>query len=488
MMALETLRAGTGLAAILVSGFGLQRLLGPRQKLDPIAERIGLAWILGGGWISVLIAVLGPFLHGNALCLTLLALTAALAAFASQKKHGNNPPPASLTALEWILLGVLVGQAIGIGLSATQFALRWDALATWEWKARFAFANGGSLPSSYFCDPTYDWSHMRYPLQLPYVESWLYLCLGRVDQSWIRLIGPLYYLAGVTTVIGASKRLGTASLTGWCAGTAMFFVPYAFCGIWGMFSGYADLPLGVILVAAISRIPSLAKTEDARLLGLVAALLPWMKREGQALWLVVALLATVQLVRTRRMRDLSWVIAPGALLIVTFDAAMNFVDALPQSDSFTVSFSELPSRLGRMGVIANHLGEKVMDFESWSLLWLGAILATLALLLRRKTSLAGTLGGGLILCWLLLGSAYVLGYPDQFENHIPTTVDRILLQFMPLAMLTIAMAVPRVRAKSKNNACLRGHSTLSEGPRVCPDIYPSSTNPKEIKPVSVSEQ
>lgn len=441
------------IATVWIAGFAALRLIAPSSEAGPLTERIGLSWLIGGGWISVMIAALGAFLNGAALIAGVLGSIGVLV-FAGRRRRANTAAVTErLSAWEMLLLGVIAAQVVAIGFFASKIALGWDALMTWECKSRLAFISGGSLPTGYFSNPTFDWSLPQYPLQFSYVGSWLYLCLGQVDQAWIRIIGPVYYLAGIFVVAGACERLQGSRLLGLCAGAAMFFVPYFFAGTWGMFAGYADLPLGVLLVAAVSRIPAIttgSSAAQARLLGILAALLPWMKREGQHLWVVVMLVALIQVWRAKAWRRLPWIVLPGILMMVAFRGSMALAQAVPYSDVVAVSLNQLGERLSRLPIVAGRLFAKALDFEAWSLLWPGALAAVIALVFQRKYQFAFTFGGALALCWLLLGTVYIVGFPTDFESMIAVTIDRIVLQFAPLAALTIALAVPPLPSKREN--------------------------------------
>jgi hypothetical protein len=442
------------IATILFAGHSTLRLVAPSAQTEPLAERIGLSWLLGAGWISVMIAALGTMLNGVALICGVLASVIIVALVARRRNTVEATAKAGpLRIWEWLLLAVITTEVVAIAIAASRVALGWDALMIWEWKSRLAFLNGGSLPAAYFSNPMNDWSLPRYPLQLPYVGSWLYLCLGRFDQAWVRIIDPLYYLAGACIVAGACQRIHGSRFLGLCCAAALFFVPYIFAGTWGVFAGYADLPLAVLFVATISRIPSLTEKSnaaDATILGVLAALLPWMKREGQHLWVIAMLLTVVQLWQVKAWRRLPWVIGPGALLIAIFELSMAAVHALPYHDAVGVSFNQLGERMGRLGIVTKRLFAETLDFNAWGLLWPGAIAAVIALVLRRQYRLATIFGGALGLCWLLLGSVYFVGFPTEFEALIGVTIDRIVLQFVPLAVLTIALAIPHVPSKTKN--------------------------------------
>jgi hypothetical protein len=109
--------------------------------------------------------------------------------------------------------------------SIANLPLGWDGLTIWDMKAQIAFANDGWLPAEYFRDSTRSWSHVHYPLYWPYAETWLYLCLGRVDQTLVRGFGALFYAAAVGLLAGAVPRLGGTRLAGLISAVCLFFLP-----------------------------------------------------------------------------------------------------------------------------------------------------------------------------------------------------------------------------------------------------------------------
>lgn len=158
-------------------------------------------------------------------------------------------------------------------------------------------------------------------------------------------------------------------------------------------------------------------------------------------------------------------------MMVTFRGSMALVDAVPYSDVVAVSLNQFGERLSRLPIVASRLFAKALDFEAWNLLWPGALAAVIGLVFQRKYQFALTFGGVLALCWLLLGTVYIAGFPTDFESMIAVTIDRIVLQFAPIAVLTIALAVPPLPSKRENKglpdfrnsvssetACLSGYS------------------------------
>ena len=362
------------LGTILLAGFAAVRWLGNGAAIS-WPERAGLSWLLGAGFVSLTLFVFGLIGRGPVLIGAVVA--GALAMFATSRRSRFAPAQhAALSLLEWLLAGALFAQAIFLAWWAPKTVLGWDGLIIWESKARFAFLSGGALPASYFQDASRAWSQPHYPLMLPGVETWLYLCLGRADEAWARLPGVLFYLSAACILIGATVRLGGARTAGFALAVAMFFVPYLFAGTWGVLSGYADFPLGVLWLAAVSWL--LAMPGDAaagRFAAVLGALLVWTKREGIFPWITLLLIAAALLWRAKRLRQLAWIAAPGLVLSVGFALFLSVVKTPADPYYLPLTLGNVAARADRIGLIAAWMAAECRNFESWSLLWIGALIA-----------------------------------------------------------------------------------------------------------------
>jgi hypothetical protein len=167
------------LAVILVAGAGILRLLlrEAHSKTTP-AEHWGLSWILGAGYVSVGMFVVGWAIRGPAL-LALLAAGAALISYGAKRVGGPaRERGKNFNALEWGLTALLLGQGVFLLWWTPQVALGWDGMVLWEAKARIAAENGGFIPLRYFSEPPFQMAQARYPLFLPNTEAWFYLWMG----------------------------------------------------------------------------------------------------------------------------------------------------------------------------------------------------------------------------------------------------------------------------------------------------------------------
>lgn len=438
----DILRVLIALGAILLAGHGGVCWLGKGAAIS-WPERLGLSWLLGAGFVSVALPLLGFFARGAVLIGAVAACAFAL--FVMSRKSRFAPAQRdALSPLEWLLVAALFGQAVFLAWWTPQTVLGWDGLIIWESKARFAFLNGGVLPVSYFQDASRMWTQPHYPLLLPGVETWLYLWLGRADEAWARLPGVLFYLAAVGILSGACGRLGGSRTAGLAVAVAMFFVPYHFAGTWGVLSGYADFPLGVLWLAAVSWL--LALPDDAaavRFAAVLGALLVWMKREGVFPWITLVLVAAVLLWRAKRLRAVLWIAAPGLALSIGCAMFLSIVKAPADPNYLPLTFENLVTRADRIGLIAAYMGGEILNFESWSLLWIGAFPAIAIQFLRQRrhafvlaAALAGPLPG--------FALAFMLSNFGALPAHLDLALPRLLLQLAPTALLAIALAIPQI--------------------------------------------
>jgi hypothetical protein len=112
------------IATILFAGHSTLRLVAPSAQTEPLAERIGLSWLLGAGWISVMIAALGTMLNGVALICGVLASVIIVALVARRRNTVEATAKAGpLRIWEWLLLAVITTEVVAIAIAASRVAL-----------------------------------------------------------------------------------------------------------------------------------------------------------------------------------------------------------------------------------------------------------------------------------------------------------------------------------------------------------------------------
>lgn len=366
-------------------------------------------------------------------------------------------------------LRVLPVMALMVGAGVTAFAVwtamhppifAWDAWAQWALKGKM-FAAGGP-PRGFFQNPDEMYVHLQYPLNVPIAESPFYALQDPLGSDLAALVGPallgsllfLFY-AGLARLHGhIFASLGVVALAS---------VPAL---VLNATNGNADAPLGVYLGAASlylllwwrfrSRI-------DAVLMGLFAGGALWTKQEG--MYVAAAVLALYVLPelrgrdvpRRQRLRTIVPGIGSAIALPLPWLLFTKINPPLAQTE-WTTNVSTLAANLSRIPNVMHYFGTQMLTFDSWSFLWVWLAAALLLSLLRPSVSVGG-------LCVLLAGQLgiYVMSYVAwsgaDYVSEINVTMDRLLVQAVPLAVLLLLEAL----ATLSPSAAGRRHTAGSVG-------------------------
>jgi len=436
------------LLVLLLAGFGAALTLAPRGRSMGAIEVLSLSFLLGAGFVSLASFGAGLFFRGPALrwvvsggCVALAA--AGIWAIPRHRSRLTLSLPSDIRAVVFsaILLGQ-IGLLVWLSLHET---LGWDGLVVWELKARLASLEGGSVPTSYFSDPTRAWSHPEYPLLLPLTESWLYAWLGGPHQGYAKIIFALFCSVALGLLYSGASRLSGHTWRGLVPGLLLFFVPMAVVGEGSATSGYADFPLAVFYLGSAIYLAEYLETGERgalALAGALAALLPWVKQEGIILWLCVAAPIIVKGIRSRALWPTFTAILPGPLLFLGWRTFLAAVSAPQLRDFEPVSATTLWSNLGRIPHLAQWLLVEFTNSERWSLLWPTLGLALLFILARGRKPGYVALGATAVLPLLLYPPIYVFSGYSPFLGHVANSLPRLMLHPSLVALVVIALTIP----------------------------------------------
>lgn len=421
------------------------------------AEVIGLGWALGValfGETSFALWALGvPWLAAiwPALALALVTLLAGQLWLARMRSSPTRAEPGAPAGLWALALVVAAAQVIRSAWNAVHTPLAsWDAWSIWAFKARM-FAGGGP-PTSYFHGPVTLYTHPDYPLNVPLAEAALLRLPGPLGPGLSYLLGPaclagllLLFYAGLSRLHGARAA---AMVTG-----ALALIPALPMQAAG---GDADVPLAMygggaalyLLLWWRLRCPA-----DAVLCALLAGGAAWTKKEGLAIAALV-LLASAAGEAVRR-RDGIWV-RTRHVAIMTLAAALFTLPWLlftwsehPSGRDFLpMTAVTLVTHIGRAPHIVLSVALQMLDFANWSLLWPAVAALSILCLVRRSPG-----AFGLMLLLLLQIGVYGLAFAfsswQPYTAHVQTSLDRLLVQATPLALLVVvecASAMTAARA------------------------------------------
>ncbi|MDI6853439.1 MAG: hypothetical protein QME75_07550 [Deltaproteobacteria bacterium] len=487
--ALLLVRLLAGLGALQLVGYGLTAWLCPApeafSRLERHAVGLGLGALIISLWMLAL-ALLGssfrlPLVLGPPLIPALsgiiwqaLRRKGQTAVSALPEKTKNQKPKTKnlLSHWDWLLLGLLGVLFLFAALRAVLYPMwAWDALATWGFKAKVFYLEQG-------LDLSRIKAHNYYPNLVPLLLTYLYLCLGQVNDHLVKLVFPLFGAGLLSLVYSLLRRSGlgrTASL-----GITAFLALNGVTFIVHLFIAYADLPLTYYTLGAVGftwmRLRQEGPSGCLPLAAAFTAGLAWCKFEGPPLAGTIILAAALALIT---LRPPSW---PRCLPALAWPLGGVLLGYLPWRLFMRLHHIETGSD-HLLGFYPQQLFQalpvvlKGLFFPKFfGVLW-PAALASLVLLAKKppaatiSPSQAGPVpahGGGLwltarplfapptLFLALFLGGnlvAILLGYAvaptsaEEFPFYVRATLDRLLLHITPAAALIIGEGLRHLEAR-----------------------------------------
>ena len=435
------------LVAIALCGAGLVAAGFPDRAADRTdrALRACIAIALGlGTWSAAYAACRMAGVAPAAKDVALASVGAAML-FLARRKPASSPSPLD-PAPRWLWALFLSSCAVAVA-AFLEHDWRfpdggWDAWMVWNLRARFLVRSHDL--HTVFSPNLLFWAHADYPWLVPGLVAQGFSLAGG-EPGWV----PAIVAAGYGVLAVAAVSLALARLHGarWglIGGLAIVTLP-----TFAIFASnqQSDIPLAVYVACAAA----LIAVADARmdrptgllaLAGFSAGLGAWTKNEGS---LYVLCLAAGLLWRRRDWRA-TFVFAAGALpavaLLIGFKAGYAPPNDLARfSTTATVIAYALDVR--RWGELLLQSLRRLVFFQVFAL-WLVAAVMVLALYVRRLPGTA--VGTALFLAVAAYGPIYIL-QPQPLGWVFRTSIDRIILQMWPAAVLATSLALARTTART----------------------------------------
>jgi hypothetical protein len=427
------------LLLIALVGYTLLSVIPPSSRMTMV-QLFGLGPAVGAGIMGLLLfwASLTGFAPSRNVLATIGILTLASLLVMKQK---NQLARIKILATDWekgdgwivVPLAVIVAMLVMIVVVALSSPLaEWDTFAIWGFKAKVLTHEALRPTPAYFHDLSLSYSHLDYPLMVPFLTAGAYAAMGTVDDHTGKLVSvfldvllvPMVYL-GLRWKL---RRLPAACLS---AILAMLPVMFRYGG-----GGCADLPLAMFYAGSIlyvARWIDRQQWPDLILAILFSAFAAFTKNEGTVLALMNgAIILGFGLCGGRRHR---WAGAAAFFTgLLALDAAwLIWSRSLPHTheDYGSKLLSSLVvTHLPRLKEIVPAMLVQTTEFHVWGLLWIMA--GVLALLGWRALARPYVLA-----LWILLGlqlMSYALAYsvtPWDLAVVMPMTLDRLLLHTVP---------------------------------------------------------
>jgi hypothetical protein len=386
-----------------------------------------------------------------ALVIVELAIVAVLiaAGIAAAQRHGAMESVASLASAPAWLNFAFVAAAV---LAVTVFVLStlanpdggYDAFAIWNLRARF-LARGGEWWRDAF-SAKLPWTHPDYPLLVPAVVAMSWAISGSDS-----VLGPiaiaLLFLAATAGVLVATLALLRGRTQALIAGILLLGT-----GTFTVLGGYqyADVPLAFYILATLalfclqdqySGTPSLSS-----LAGAMAGFAAWTKNEGLLFVVVVILARSFSLMRfegrwpaARQMLNFAIGVIPILVVLAVFKigyAPPNDLTAPHAGNGVAANMLDF----WRYVAVLSALGKQAISLGGFLVPVILVLAAYLYLVKPRVEQKARVTASTLALTIGLMlagdfGVYQLLSYALEFQ--LATSVDRVLLQLWPAAILAI---------------------------------------------------
>ncbi len=313
----------------------------------------------------------------------------------------------------------------------------WDAWAIWNMRARFLERSTEEWRMAF--DESLRWSHPDYPLLIPGAVARLWEYASQETQVAPAIISATFLFSTVGVLYGSLSSLTTRS-QGLIAVLFLLGAPHF---LKAGAAQQADIPLGFFMLASMAVFAlhdSMDTTHGLRLVylaGRLASLAAWTKNEG-LLILPALLLGRYPFVTRKRgwkafiSESLMFLIGAAPVLgaLICFRNNMAPSSELLMSEGLDVAFSKVTD-LSRYGIILISYAREI------ALLGMPIPLLMYGIIAGRKYGGSSPAYGMILtLFCIVLGHCTVyLITPYDLEWHIGTSLNRLLLQIWPSAVL-----------------------------------------------------
>lgn len=431
---------------ILISGYVILSLIF-NTKSRSFFETISLTMLLGAGAIPVIffwMSLLG-FKPTRMMIFIIFATASGVLLFL---KGGKKLPPFILPGriqkkeiVVFLLAGLIFSYIFAIVvLDAFMMPLYdVDAYGLWCLKAKAIYYEG-LIEGGLFYQLPLSYSHLDYPLLVPYLISGVYASIGGVDDMIGKIVFPFFCLTGIMFLYSSLRwkleRMPALSLT------VLFFTMPVF--IRWCSAGIADVPLTIFYAASVFYLVKYLaekQVEDMILSILMTFFCAFVKNEGIAIaGLNIVVLIIFHIFPYFTMRKCKTAITYAIILMLLMAPWFYWSNGIPRTHEnypFRIFDFLHIEHLRRLWYILTIFAGNMLNVNRWGLLWMILPVAGMInfKMVRQKYVLA---------MWALLG-LQILTYVFVFiispwtpDFLAKMALERILLHVTPAVIYLIA--------------------------------------------------
>lgn len=431
------------IAGILVAGYSVTLHL-LKSPPDSLAEVFALSFGLGAGTVSF-IFFLGGLIFGNPPSLNtiifILAFPLILFFVRGKKDYFNSKLlKLSFDPMVIITISIIAIMFSVVFLHSIMPLYEWDAFAIWGLKAKILLHEGLGIETNYFHNPNLAYSHLDYPLLLPYLMGGACLAGNHGEFSY-KMVFPFFYLAFTCLIYVAArwklKRTHALFLT------AVFACTPALVRWSG--AGTADMALSFFYAGSIIYLVRFfedRKLNNLLISGLFSAFCALTKNEGLPLSIInIAALTVYSILPRFNMKNLK---APLLFLFVFMIFYLPWlifslnIPKLHEDYLGNLTVAKFAGNIGRFPLIIQEMSSQFLSLKNWGMFWLLMSVVVIAggrLFKARTVLLLWCIFIGHLLLYMII---YVIS-PYAFPELIHQTIDRLYLHLLPAGVLLTIM-------------------------------------------------
>jgi hypothetical protein len=335
----------------------------------------------------------------------------------------------------------LVVSQIAVSWHALSFPLiEWDAFAIWGLKAKVIYYDSLLSNPAYFRAVTLSYSHLDYPLGLPFLLSGVYAAVGEVNDQLAKVIFPFLSAAFILMLfdscrwkLNSKKSLIIAAI---CIGNSPF-------ARWAG-SGNADLLLtfyyGGSVIYLLRWIESRG-TGDLVISALFSAFGAFCKNEGLVLAAMnlMILLINAGIIRQKKIFGATALfIIIQALFILPWLIWSLDIPRTHENYFGRLDIATITNNLPRLGIILPIFLHQIYQIDHWGVIWI--LLIAFAMIGWRAFTAGPVIWGWILFILHIL--LYILAFvvtPWHIDVLVLSSLDRLLMHLIPLLGLLASL-------------------------------------------------
>jgi hypothetical protein len=421
-----------------------------RGERRPLVERVGLSATLGAGGLGVLFfwLSLAGLIPTRVVTLSIglvllvaqgvlwrigrLSLPMPLRPAGASTTTGNR----AMTLAAWTVVALLLLVASVHAVGFPQY--EWDGFAIWGMKAKVLSTESLRAGPAYFHDVSLSYSHLDYPLLVPFLTAGAYGMMGQFHEQLGKVCFPLLFLAlGLVLNTGLRWKLDSLRAAMLTALAVSVPVLVRWAG-----AGTADVALALYYTGMLCY--SIRWLDEGNLRDLLTVMLctvfcVFTKSEGLALALILVLglfLFSVLAPGRRRFTGLALLAAGVLTLSLPWLIWSSGLPRTHENYAANLNPANIIANWDRLRVILPEFARQVFAWERWGILWVLLALSTICGWRRFRERHVGIL-------WFLLVAhlgLYVLIFivtPWDVRELLASALDRLILHTVPAAVLLI---------------------------------------------------